>query len=285
MYKQGNPRRKGSKFHDEGKWETFIDPLLPEDCSYKTFVEMGCNRGMYLGLAKKKGFKYVYGVEKDKKFLEGLNGKYNILNEEIGKTFVPRHLPVADVTLIANVHYHIKAECFLEYMDLLPYRTLYCLVVSTEWKRLKGVRFKGGIIDVPRYFAGWTIVDSISNVSQKNDRHARNLFSVLLKSNKLIEVDIEEYLKTSGRIGVYDRRCDNFIKKALTIPDFDPKTHPVILPHQTRTPNSLYKLVKSVSENGMKRPVVVSWKMILDGYHRMRILRYLGYKKAIARIL
>ena len=285
-YRQGDIKRKGSKFHDEGKWETFIDPLLPADCAYKTFVEMGCNLGMYLGLAKEKGFKNVYGVEKDAKVLRKLNGKYNVLPEEIGRTFVPNHLPVADITLIANVHYHLQVESLLEYMERLPYRTLYCIIVSTEGHSPKGIhRFEGSMVDILRFFSGWTVVETIGGISQKGDPKPRKLFSILLKSNSLVEVDIEEYLKTSGRNRQYRKQFDDFIEKSLTDATFDPSKHSVALSHRAKRANSLYKLITGVNESGVKQPVIVAWGQLLDGYHRMCILRYLGYKKIVARIL
>ena len=285
-YRQGDIKRKGSKFHDEGKWETFVEPLLSADCTNKTFVEMGCNLGMYLGIAKKKGFRYVYGVEKDAKVLKQLNGEYNVLHEDIESTFVPNHLPVADVTLLANVHYHLQVESFLEYLDTLPSRTLYCIIVSTRGHSPKGIhRFAGRLIDIPRFFSGWTVVKTISGISRKGDPKPRKLFSILLRSNKLIEVDIEDYLETSARAPVYAKRFDEFIEQSLTDPAFDPETHPVSESHRKGRSKALCKLVKSVTETGITRPPIVAWRQLLDGYHRMRILRYLGYKKIIARIL
>jgi ribosomal protein L11 methylase PrmA len=40
-----------------------------------TFVDMGCNAGLFLGFAENKGFKKVIGIELDKKAVE--KGKKN----------------------------------------------------------------------------------------------------------------------------------------------------------------------------------------------------------------
>ena len=61
-----NEKKNDSKFWNEGKWDNFVAPHIREDVRDQTFVEMGCNAGLFLKLAKDAGFRNVVGVEKDK---------------------------------------------------------------------------------------------------------------------------------------------------------------------------------------------------------------------------
>ena len=54
---------KDSKFLNKGKFDTFIAPFLPEDCTDMIFVEMGCNASLFLKLAEEHGFSKVLGFD------------------------------------------------------------------------------------------------------------------------------------------------------------------------------------------------------------------------------
>ena len=59
--------RKHSKFCNEGKWDNFINPLLPrKHIEDSTFMELGFNAGMFLKMAADYGYREVIGVEKSK---------------------------------------------------------------------------------------------------------------------------------------------------------------------------------------------------------------------------
>ena len=79
--------RKHSKFCNEGKWNNFINPLLPADCTDMTLVEIGCNAGLFLRMAKEKGFANVLGIESDLnaynmalKYRDSLKMDYTVLH-------------------------------------------------------------------------------------------------------------------------------------------------------------------------------------------------------------
>src|SRR5574343_485811 len=56
----------GSKFWNKGKWDNFVLPIIPKDLGdlkEQTFVDMGCNAGLFLKFASEMGFGRVIGVD------------------------------------------------------------------------------------------------------------------------------------------------------------------------------------------------------------------------------
>ncbi len=85
------PERKYSKFFNEGKWDNFIEPILPKKTQDQVFIDVGCNAGMFLRMAKDWGFRDVIGIEKNrtpiahaKRYRDALNYKYKLLHWTIG---------------------------------------------------------------------------------------------------------------------------------------------------------------------------------------------------------
>ena len=58
-----NAREQHSKFWNEGKFNNFVAPLLPSDPKDMTFLDLGCNSGLFLKLAKDYGFRNAVGVD------------------------------------------------------------------------------------------------------------------------------------------------------------------------------------------------------------------------------
>jgi len=104
--------RLKSKFWNKGKWDTFIKPLLPS--VRNTFIEIGCNAGLFLKLATDVGFGQVVGVDSSHSILKQAiaykesNGyDYKLIEGIVGQGLDLDALPVSDVVLIANTLHHI----------------------------------------------------------------------------------------------------------------------------------------------------------------------------------
>ena len=77
-------KRADSKFWNEGKLDTFIAPLLPEERN--TFIEIGCNAGLFLNKAREAGFERVIGIECNKQIFQ----QAEIYREHIDRDWVSR---------------------------------------------------------------------------------------------------------------------------------------------------------------------------------------------------
>lgn len=273
--------RKGSKFCNEGKWENFIKPILPEG---DTFIEYGSNAGMYLKLAREK-FRRVIGLERNhtdcevaEKYRNSLGLDYEIINRQVDDI---SDLPIADVTLLANFHYHQHINEFRKLLNQLESKTIYALVVSVREPQ-KHWRAQADPESVKRYFRHWTLVDEVEGVSG-DDPHPRDMFSMLFKSPKLEvgEVKVNE----ENREWRYLRE---FVRACLKGEDVKGNYYGVQMRRRKgkwsqeeidRFIEEKQELILDVAKEGLKSPLIVDDEdNLLDGLHRYAVLRELGIK-------
>ena len=97
-------------------------------------MEFGSNAGLFLRLATEAGYKAI-GFERDKKDC-GIARQYrdNLrLNYKIVETQVDEKLDyLADITLLANFHYHQHVSEFVNLLDSMETKTCYVLIVSVN---------------------------------------------------------------------------------------------------------------------------------------------------------
>ncbi len=198
--------RVGNPFYNEGKWNNFIKPLLPDG---DVFIEYGSNVGMYLNLASKK-YTRVIGLERDnndcrvaERYLKQNKGHYKTLNVDVNKYDIS-DLPLADVSLLANFHYHQHIDEFRRLLDKLESKTCYVLIVSVE-EEMRHWRAQPHIEDIKRYFDNWIFIDQVKEKSGKGIIHPRRTFSLLFKSTKAMRVPLKK-IKIIG-----SRESDNYI--------------------------------------------------------------------------
>ena len=302
-----NTNRENSKFWNEGKFDNFIKPHLPTDCTDMTFVEMGANCGIFLKMAKDMGFRNVIGIEKDKtpvaegkRYRDLLGYDYKLLQRQLGGqfgdkgTFDINELPVADYTVMSTFHYYIDINSWIKYLDQLRSKTRYVVIVSRHvikrhWRAYSDLK------EVRKYFKDWEEVSYIAPISKEGDPNPRDLWSICFKSPvNLSRLPVEDVVTTGSRemyLAVQD-----LANEVGDNDEIDPLSTEYSKQWHKRKKGrwkqgSIDKFVTDktsllidVKRNGLKEPLLVHDNLRLcDGGHRLSILKKLGYKNIIVR--
>lgn len=302
------PDRAASRFWNEGKWANFIAPLLPEDGKGQTFVEMGCNAGLYLKMATDHGYSRVIGVEKNRtpvrvglEYRDKVGGNWTILKRTLGGKFGEAgsfdldEMPVADVTLMANWHYYVPISEWVKYADRLASKTRYVLVVSRLEMKDRHWMAQGGYAAICKYFDGWIELDFVMGVSKEDDPKPRDLYSILLSNPRLWRVPIAD-------IQVPDDEMEQhkyYLAACLVHPsaDFDlfetgyydmwAKRKAGKWSERALRRFVLMKVdvMRSVMVDGLRDPLIIQrdGMKLSDGGHRLAMLKALGHTSVIVR--
>ena len=306
-----NSNRENSKFWNEGKWNNFIAPLLPEDCTDQTFVEMGCNAGLFLKLAEDRGYRNVVGIEKDRtpvkeglRYRDSIGYNYKILKRTLGGKFGENgnfnidELPVADITVMSTFHYYIHINSWIKYLDRLKTKSIYCLLVSRpRMKRLHWMAYSSHEA-LKEYFADWEEVGLINPISRKGDPAPRVLFSVLFKQSILERILIDDIIIRDKVDDTMYLAMRNLAKQVINNRNIDPfmtdyynaweqrKKGRWSIKQIRKFVQDKFNMMIDVMDNGIKDPLIIqSDGKLSDGGHRLEILRALNYKSVIVRRL
>ena len=297
--------RRNSKFWNEGKWNTFINPLIPEETLDFPFLEIGSNSGLFLKLAEEKGFRHVFGVERQEDrqitsdwYKESTNSKFKVIKESMNSNFDWSQLPRMGVTLISNTHYYMPINDFAETINSLRNRTLYCIIVSAEGRTRSG-RVANEIEVVRDYFQDWTQVGIIENINKEGDPSPREgMYGVIFKSNlEAYEIAKWAWPRKAARSQQekYNKlfpATDDFYNKVFSSKDFNIEDTLLYKYYSMRkSPERAltyleYKkeLAEDVRENGIKDLIYFdSRDRLKDGISRISIARALGYKYVIIK--
>lgn len=301
--------RKYSKFWNEGKWNNFIKPLLPEE--RRTFIEIGCNAGLFLKMATDAGFEDVIGIEGNSQimrqaecFRESNGYNYRLVHQRVGVNFELDQLPLSDVVLIANTHYYFPVPVFSKLVDELKNRTLYCIIVSGKAKRRQG----NALYDpnsVRGYFRDWQEMKAVERLDKKDDPCPREqMYGILFRGN-LVPVRVDniynawwEAAKIEGhRSHGLAPAITDFFDRVLKGESFECEDTQLYQYWRERRPHKspewtqqllTYKesLAKDIQENGIKEPIYLNRAgNLLDGIHRLVIAELLGYEYILAKVL
>jgi len=284
----------GSKFWNEGKWENYVLPFIEKDVKDMTFIDVGCNAGIFLREAKNVGFRRVIGIESDRdafaralNYRERIGGHYEIYSWPMEPSI--NKLPVADYTILANVHYYFLIDKWLNYLDALISRTRYCIIVTAD-KKKRNFSPRADLESLRQYFKLWQEVGSINNVPLEDDPYPRKLYGICFKSPLIEREQIDKInLGNKLQIGFY-KELDKGIKPTET--EYYKKLVKYRKNKEDRWPKERIinfveqkaKLFKDVKETGIMDPLLVnSENRIVDGNHRGRMIKYLGFNTALVR--
>jgi len=303
-------KRVHSKFWGKGKWDSFIKPLLPKERG--TFIEIGCAEGMFLKMAVDEGFTNVIGIdphsqrmEVARRFKESSGYPYKLIQQKVDADFDIDQMPLADVVLFSNVHYYFPLHVFMNLIDRLKSRVLYCIVVSAVSKKRSGctVYYKK---DTRGYFHDWQEVKIVEGVEKEGDVAPREgMYSILFKGNLDI-CDVRKecskwYKLTPGtkkyKRFAFARALNKFNRRILSGEQFDFEETSIYQCWKEKRPEKSAKWVggrveyiKALSEdiqkNGIMKPIYFNHKgKLLDGMHRLSTAHELGYKHILMRKL
>lgn len=304
-----DPRRKDSAYWNEGKWKNFIEPLIPEDLIKEDarFFEMGASNGLFLKMAKDYGFRDVEGIEADpeavtrgNKWKEENGYDYHLRCSEVGMDFYIDEQPLADLTLLSNVHYYFTLQDWLELLDRLYWKTEYVIIITRPFKERKDERPLSSIEAVKHYFRDWELVRARYRVRQrhmeyKGDPKPRVLHSFLFRSrlrrkrfSDLIPGAKADPIKIDRSSLVAQIKSGYDIEKT----DYYKAWKDRMCPRRW-TEEELFDfvgqkamLIKDIEINGIGSPVLISADhKTIDGKHRIAISEALGYKSIICRMI
>jgi SAM-dependent methyltransferase len=279
-----------SKFWERGKWENYVVPHLPDDVSGMTYVDMGCNAGLFLQYAEEMGFERVVGVEINPEAIElGLvhrnnhSGNYKIIHGTMQEKI--NEIPVCDYISFINSHYYILIQDWMEMMAVLRKKARHVIITTVRRKEYYCMTSGYGR-NVRRYFKDWEFKKHIPQLPREDDVRPRSLASYCFKNPDLARVPVEGLLKGNHVQGQYYKEIDNGVMPLSTRYFRIIRRSKRNLPYEDIV-DCMYKKVamyKDVKENGIKEPILVNKHYkILDGNHRKEILEYLGYKTTLVR--
>lgn len=282
----------GSKFWNKGKWDNFVLPFLPDDCSELTLIDMGCNAGVFLNLAEKKGFKKVVGVESNRDALrkataykERINADFEIFSAAMEDSL--DLLPVSDYMVMAMAHYYIPISKWYDFLDQVHAKALNVIIVTAE-KREKVFKAEADTESIRSYFEDWKETGYIPELPMDGDPFPRRQWSFCFQSPTLERVAIDD-LELIHDVGDLYEELDSGIDleetkycKALKESKKNNKRwNEKRILKRLRNKKAVYDDVK---ENGLKKPLVVDPKnLVLDGNHRLAMLKHLGHKYVLIR--
>jgi len=289
-------REVNSKFWNKGKWENFVLPFLPKEkeiLNEMVFVDMGCNAGLFLKMAEDLGFGKVIGVDISEeainrgiKWRDEHNYHYQMLLLRMQHCIDT--LPLADYTVLANAHYYFTINDWIDYLDRLPYKTRYCVIVTAEKRVRQFCWASADIDDIRIYFKGWKEVGFVDLLPTDGDPAPRRLWGLCFESPYLERVPIDSIVTRNTEACNFFGEIDRGVEyKNTNYYDYSRKYRQRSrwsdgrLNRWFRDRIGVYNDVKT---NGLTRPIYVNEdNVIVDGNHRYGMMKNFGRKSIFIR--
>ena len=280
----------GSKFWNKGKWDNFVFPLIKEVDKDMTFIDMGCNAGLFLKFAEDMGFGRVVGVDSNEEAVgrgvewrDKNGGKYQFLCKTMESCI--DELPCADYTILANAHYYFTINDWLDYLDKLQYKTRYAIIVTAEKHHTNRCWASADYNDIRRYFKTWEEVGFIDELPLVG-ANPRRLWSLCFKSPFIERVPIDSLDCGNHVQDKFYEELDKGISYKET------RYYRILKPYRKHWSEERLntwveeriRVYGSIKKDGLLRPILVGPnELILEGNHRYAMMRTLGFKTILIR--
>jgi len=281
-YHRKNEREKDSRFWNDGRWNSFIQPYLPDDARGMTLVDVGCNAGLFCKLAKDHGFWHSIGIDAHEgaikrgiEWRDSIGQDYTLINGDI-RTM---ELPIADVYVMSCVHYYFRIAQFIKMVDALRSRTRLLVMVSKPLRRDYSRRVL--LEHISRFFGGWMAHDKIY-ITRKDDPAPRGLYGLCFEAPVLKRVMIGEIKqhKMSSTLAQFYKGFEEPYERWWREEKKKSEREARIMIRSKR------RLLDRLKKDGQRAAVVLDRdNHIIDGAHRVAAMYQLGYDSVLARYI
>ena len=282
----------------ERKWNRLIKPYLYGENS---FLEIGCNAGLFLVLAEKYGFKNVYGLESFKYFFDQCQYVLSqfksraIVYQKDALNFNFDSLESVDTVLLANAlywigysdngkyvdNYNLKMNKFIRGLSFLTKRII--IIGGEKVERI------GGNLDLTTKF----IEPYFNIIKSEVITTGYRVLNLIVADSKVVEgeQDIDFLINDLSARGDY---ATEFIETFSKMVEGYLSHKQWMIKHSEsfrggRLDNlrlsafciNYLQLMASIEEKGLLKKIKIfseDGKAQIDGWHRLIILKALGYK-------
>ena len=188
-------------------------------------------------------------------------------------------LPLADVTLLSNVHYYLRITNWMRLVDQLHTRTGHLIIINRAPLKNPDLLVE----NLDRYFSEWEIGNSIK-LSRRGDPAPRRIRSHVYTSPVIKRVSIKEIKEYPLKETLHEFYNNN-----------NPEPYKAFLRSKRskggegrikRRLAGAKLLLRKVSTSGQQYPILLDrHNNVLDGQHRIASMELLGYESILVRYI